>query len=100
MVQCFCGSTFNSMTIGKRCAVIPTNPPEDPSVHTHALALPCPTPSLLLTLSHQRIPCALCSNGSSADDASEQPATAQTAAMITTIDMPRGRAVCGDAGDV
>ena len=91
---------FNWMTIGERCAAVPTSPPEDPSVHTHALGLPCPTPSLLLTLSHRRYPCSLCSNGSSADDASEQPETAQTAAMITTIDVPRGGALCGDAGDV
>ena len=93
-------STFTSATIGERCAAVPTSLPEDPSVHTHALALPCPTRSLLLTLSHRRYPYALCSNGSSADDASEQPATAQTAAMITTIDVPRDGAVCCDAGDV
>ena len=93
-------SIFTSATIGEWCAAVPTSPPEDPSVHTHGLALPCPTPSLLLTLSHRRYPCSLCSNGSSADDASEQPATAQTAAMTTTIEVPRGRAVCGDAGAV
>ena len=88
------------MIIGTRCAAVPTSPPEDPSVHTHALAFPCPTLCLFLTDSHRRYPCSLCSNGSSADDAFEQPATAQTAAMITTIDVPHGGAVCGDAGDV
>ena len=52
------------------------------------------------TLSHRRYPCSLCSNGLSANDASEQPTTAQTAAMIINFDVPHGGTVGGDAGDV
>ena len=44
MVQCSCGFNFISMTIGELCAAVPTNPPEDASVHTHVLGLPCATP--------------------------------------------------------
>ena len=47
-----------------------------------------------------RYPCSLCSNGLSANDASEQPTTAQTAAMIINFDVPHGGTVGGDAGDV
>lgn len=64
----------------------------------------CPFPVRLrdfLTLSHLLPLPVLCSNGSSSNgDASELPATAQTAVMITTLDVPRAGAVCGDAGAV
>ena len=95
--------TFTSATIGERCAAVPASPPEDPSVHacvgpslSDSVTFP---DSLSPALSLLPLP-VLCSNGSSSNDASEQPATAQTAAMLTTIDVPRGGAVCGDAGDV